>query len=79
MINSIYSGLWVAFGENTYKFGPYYKKMFDIIQDVCGKEIEILQSIDYDADLNFSRTNIVTPKLSRDECEVFDLISLNCK
>ena len=74
MDNAVYSGLWSSFGGNTYKFGPYYKRLFDVIQSYC--KIEILHSADYDIDRNIYRDNIMLPQLDFAECSNFDIYSL---
>jgi len=74
MDSAVYSGLWSSFGGNIYKFGPYYKQLFDIIQSYC--KIEILHSADYDIDRNIYRDNIMLPQLDAAECSKFDIYSL---
>jgi len=76
MDKSIYSGLWAAFGGSQYKFGPYYREIFDIINNHCKDSIDIFHSVDYDININISRNNIVLGGLNRDQCEVFDIYSL---
>jgi hypothetical protein len=76
MNDSIYTGLYVCFSDNQYKFGPYYRKILSIIEKECHDSLELLHNVEYDIYQGIHRNTITISGLNLDNCKILDMTSI---